>query len=79
MRITLLRREGCHLCDDAADAIAAVQDDFRLEVTTVDIDADDGLVRDYGLRVLVVLGPDGSLIAEGIVTQPMLIEALAAL
>ncbi len=79
MRITLLGREGCHLCDDAADAIAAVQDEFRLEVTAVDIDTSDDLVREYGLRVPVVLGPDRTVLAEGVVTINGLQEALLRL
>lgn len=79
MRISFLTRAGCHLCEDAADVLSALQDRYRLDIVTVDIDADDDLVRDYGLQVPVVLGPDGSVLAEGVVTEAKLMGAFAAL
>jgi hypothetical protein len=34
-------------------------------VTEINIDTDDALLGEYGMRIPVVIGPDGSLIAEG--------------
>ncbi|GBD83772.1 hypothetical protein BMS3Abin02_00153 [bacterium BMS3Abin02] len=72
MNLTLLGRQACHLCDKAADALAALRDEFHLVVTSVDIDGHDDLVRDFGVRIPVVLGPDGEVLAEGIVTEAKL-------
>jgi hypothetical protein len=65
--VTFLTRSGCHLCDDARAVLERVAAKVRLEVTEVDIDVDDGLVRDWGLRVPVVLSNDGQVIAEGVI------------
>ena len=65
--VTFLTRSGCHLCDDARAILERVAAKIRLEVTEVDIDDDDGLVSDWGLRVPVVLSEDGRVIAEGMI------------
>lgn len=59
----LVTRRGCHLCDDAAAALAAL----GIPVTTRDVDADAELLRLYDFRVPVVLR-DGHVVAEGRVT-----------
>ena len=36
-----------------------------MTLVVVDIDTDDRLVFDYGMRIPVVLAPDGTVIAQG--------------
>ena len=52
--VTLYGRPGCHLCDEARDAVAAAgrERDFSLE--EVDISLDARLERRYGKRIPVV-------------------------
>lgn len=45
-------------------------------IEEVDIDADDTLSRDYGLRIPVLLGPDEVVIAEGRIESDSLRRAL---
>lgn len=42
----------------------------------IDIDGDDALTRDYGLRVPVVLGPGDVVLAEGRIEARSLLLAL---
>ena len=51
-RVTLISRDGCHLC---ADAEAALDRILPGQWTRVDVDSDVELERDYGDRVPVVL------------------------
>ena len=39
-------------------------------VEEVDIDSDDGLVSFYGMRIPVLLGPNGEVLAEGLINDP---------
>ncbi|HET8660487.1 MAG TPA: AMP-binding protein [Micromonosporaceae bacterium] len=54
-RLTLLTRQGCHLCDDAREALARVADATGESWTEVDVDSDPEMQREYGDRVPVVL------------------------
>ena len=47
-------RRTCGLCDEARGVIEAEQKRTRFAFAEVFIDGDDGLERDYGLRVPVV-------------------------
>ena len=51
VRITLLTRSGCHLCDEARTALDRVGEPWR----ELDVDADVELEREYGDRLPVVL------------------------
>jgi glutaredoxin len=53
-RVLLYSRPGCHLCDEARDAIGEVRRRFDFEFDEVDIEGDDDLVREYGIRIPVV-------------------------
>lgn len=53
--VTLMTRQGCHLCEVAADELERILPDFRLSARLVDIDTDPGLRAEYGDRVPVVL------------------------
>ena len=60
----LYAREGCHLCDEARMLLEPlVAEAGDVELTEVDIDADDRLLQDY-LERIPVLELDGRLIGE---------------
>lgn len=65
--MTFLTRVGCHLCEDARAVLDAVSAEMGLRVDEVDIDSDDDLVKNWGLRVPVVLATHDRVIAEGII------------
>ena len=52
--VTLYTRPGCHLCDDARDAIERVRADAPFSLVEVDIESDDALHRAYLERIPVV-------------------------
>lgn len=52
--VILYGRPACHLCDDARAVILAVRADVPFDFDEVDIDDDDALVREYGLRIPVI-------------------------
>ena len=51
-RVTLISRDGCHLCEDAEAVLDRI---LPGQWIRVDVDADVELQRDYGDRVPVVL------------------------
>lgn len=55
MRVRLLTRAGCHLCDDAADVVARVCAETGTGWDTLDVDSDPELRGEYGDQVPVVL------------------------
>ena len=73
MRIVLVTRKGCHLCDEALRLLQEL--DAQPELA--DVDADDELHRLYDFRVPVVL-IDGAVVAEGRVRRSQLGAALAS-
>ena len=54
-RVTLITRDGCHLCDTAREAIRRVAADLGVTWQEVDVDADTDLAGTYGDRVPVTL------------------------
>ena len=52
--VTLYGRPGCHLCDDARDALLRVRADHPFELVEIDIESDDALQRAYLERIPVV-------------------------
>lgn len=77
VRLELLTRQHCGLCDKARGALEAVGREVSLEVTSVDVDEDDALLREFHIRVPVVRR-DGAVLCEGVVTEGGLRAALAA-
>jgi glutaredoxin len=53
-QVVLFSRPGCHLCDVARETIEAVRGAHGFDLREIDIETDDGLVRDYGMRIPVV-------------------------
>jgi hypothetical protein len=70
-----LTRPGCHLCDEARPLVKSLlgRGESLLEI---DIDTDDDLTKEFGLRIPVLVGPDGSVIAEGIIEGTALRRSL---
>jgi glutaredoxin len=54
-RLELLTREGCHLCQTAAETLSRIGAEAGLVPTEIDVDADPELQAEYGDRVPVVL------------------------
>ena len=52
--VTLYRRHGCHLCDDARVVLDRVRADLPFELVERDISLDDALHRRYLERIPVV-------------------------
>ena len=63
-RVTLYGRAGCHLCDDAREAILALlAEGVSLELREVDIEADERLHAELVERIPVV-EVEGSIVSE---------------
>jgi glutaredoxin len=54
-QVTLYTRAGCHLCDEAKQAILAANCRSRYTLREIDIDLDPALTRRYGWDIPVVL------------------------
>jgi len=52
--VTLYHRPGCHLCDEAREALQRVQSRAPFTLQEVDIEADDALHARYLERIPVV-------------------------
>jgi glutaredoxin len=71
VKVVLVTRTGCHLCQDALRLLQ----DLGVHPELSDVDADDELHRIYDFRVPVVLA-DGAVVAEGRITRESLKAAL---
>jgi predicted thioredoxin/glutaredoxin len=60
MRVVLVTRQGCHLCDQALEVLRAL----GVEPELADVDLEHDLFDLYDWRVPVVL-VDGRVVAEG--------------
>lgn len=56
--VTLLTRDGCHLCDDAREAVRSAAVATGADWSEQDVDTDPELRAEYGDRVPVVLIDD---------------------
>jgi hypothetical protein len=52
--VVLYSRPGCHLCDEARVVILDVRAAVPFAFDEVNIESDDGLVHDYGIRIPVI-------------------------
>lgn len=77
--VVFLTRSGCHLCDDARPIVVREIGRAGGSMVETDIDEDDRLTRDYGMRIPVVLGSDGTVLDEGIIDGKRLRTALRSL
>lgn len=67
MRLKLLMRNDCKLCDDAIIELNLALDDFEgVDYERINIDQDDVLQEEYMLRIPVVMHQE-EIIQEGII------------
>jgi len=52
--VTLYTRPGCHLCDVARETLLAQRERSAFDLEEVDIEGDDELELEYGIRIPVV-------------------------
>jgi hypothetical protein len=52
--VTLYRRAGCHLCEEAKTAIAPLLREFRATLREIDIEGDATLVERFGCDIPVI-------------------------
>ena len=77
--VTLYTRPGCHLCDEARDAILRLRGEgSQFELEEIDIETDDELHRAYLERIPVV-AVDGEPVSELILEVSALRARLATL
>ena len=61
MKLTLLSRAYCHLCDEMRDALLPLVAAREIDVVVIDVDAEPELETTYGDRVPVLfLGVPGA-------------------
>jgi len=53
-RVVLYSRPGCHLCDVAREIVLSVRGVAPFDFEEVDIEGDDDLELEYGIRIPVV-------------------------
>jgi thiol-disulfide isomerase/thioredoxin len=81
MRVTLLGRAGCHLCDEMRSALAPLAEANGLVVVEVDVDGDPALEARYGAFVPVLLvgdAPQGVEVSRYVLDRARLLAAVAA-
>jgi glutaredoxin len=67
--IVVYSRPGCHLCEEAVEAVVALHGEgYRFELHEVDIESDDLLLRRHLERIPVV-EVDGTVVSELILDQ----------
>jgi glutaredoxin len=67
VRVVLVTRAGCHLCDEALGLLH----ELGVEPELADVDSDDRLFSLYDWRVPVIL-VDDTVVAEGKITRQQL-------
>ena len=55
IRVTILSRENCHLCDVVYRIATHLQSELHIETSKVPIENDQLLMKRYGTRVPVIL------------------------
>ena len=62
--LVVVSRDGCHLCEQMLEELAALERAAAVPpVTVIDVDSDPALVRQFGLKVPVLL-LDGSVVCH---------------
>ena len=72
--VTLYGRPGCHLCDEARDAIIELAAG-EIELREVDIESEDRLLKRYLERIPVV-EVDGQVVSELVFDRDAFMRAL---
>ena len=74
--VTLYGRPGCHLCDDAREALVRIAGDHPFRLVEVDIERDRDLLKRYLERIPVV-ALDGEELSDHFVDEEALVRRLA--
>ncbi|HEX3590677.1 MAG TPA: glutaredoxin family protein [Pseudonocardiaceae bacterium] len=75
-QVTVVTRDGCHLCERAEAEVARICGELSVPWSTLDVDGDPELRADYGDMVPVIL-IDGAQHGYGEVEEPRFRRALA--
>ncbi|MBI2169633.1 MAG: glutaredoxin family protein [Actinobacteria bacterium] len=80
VEVLVVRAGGCHLCDDALEALAELAGDFPLAVREVAADSPEGaaVMRDHRPPMLPVVLLDGAVFSWGRLPRKKLRRALAS-
>jgi glutaredoxin len=63
-QVVVYSRPGCHLCEEAVDALVAMHGDgYRFDLLEVDIESEDALLRRM-LEKIPVVEVDGEVVSE---------------
>jgi glutaredoxin len=73
--VTLYSRPGCHLCDEAREALARVRRQAAFELEEIDIESDDALHARYLERIPVV-ALDGEELFDYFVDEAALVRRI---
>ena len=73
--VTLYGKPGCHLCDNAREAVERVRLERTFELEEVDVSLDPLLMFRYGKRI-PVLEVEGEEVSEYVVDEAALRERL---
>jgi Glutaredoxin-like domain (DUF836) len=74
--IRFLTRPGCQLCDDARPLVEDLVGRRGGVILELDIEQNEQLTSEFGMRIPVVLLADGSVVAEGLITRKELRKGL---
>lgn len=55
VHVVLYSRAGCHLCDEARAVLETERARTPFDLEELDIEADDELVKEYGVRIPVIV------------------------
>lgn len=69
--VTVFGREGCHLCEEAAERLRTLRDELGFVLREVDIERDDRLHARY-LERIPVIALDGDELFEFFLDEPEL-------
>jgi len=75
-RVVIYSREGCGLCETAKQVLLAERERTPFELEEIDVEGNDHLEMEYGIRIPVVL-VDGVELFEIVVDPDALARALA--
>jgi glutaredoxin len=73
--VTLYTKPGCHLCDEARDALLRVQKGQPFDLEEININAEGALLAEYGEQIPVVL-LNGTFLTEYTVDEERLRQLL---
>jgi glutaredoxin len=74
-RVVLYTREGCGLCETAKQVLLAERERTPFDLQEIDVEGNDDLEMEYGIRIPVVL-VDGVELFELVVDAAALARAL---